>query len=105
LEVNNVDPLNDYLPAALFYIGGMDMTSDSEHGRSERKETLSKNLMVKNNSQIDATTARKQQAFWKRILIIDDDPDTTFTGKIDTSLRIFYCKLKNIWMGPLMLSN
>jgi CheY-like chemotaxis protein len=70
-----------YLPAALFYIGGVDLTSYSEHGRSERKETLSKNLMVKNHPGIDAITARKQQTFWKRILIIDDDPDTTLTFK------------------------
>ena len=37
--------------------------------------------MVKNHAQLDATTARKQQPFWKRILIIDDNPDTTFTFK------------------------
>ena len=60
---------------------GVDLTSYSEHGRSERKETLSENFMVKNHSQLDATTASKQQPFWKRILIIDDDPDTTFTFK------------------------
>lgn len=78
LGVNNVDHMNDYLPAALFYIGGVDLTIYSEHGRSERKETPSKNLMVKNHSRIDAITARK---FWKRILIIDDDPDTTLTFK------------------------
>ena len=44
---------------ALFYIDGVDLTIYSEHGRSERKETLSKNLMVKNHSRIDAITARK----------------------------------------------
>lgn len=54
---------------------GVDLTSYSEPGHSERKETLSENFMV------DATTASKQQPFWKRILIIDDDPDTTFTFK------------------------
>ena len=59
----------------------MDLTSYSEHGRSERKETLSENFMVKNHSQLEATTARKQQPFWKRILIVDDDPDTTLTFK------------------------
>ncbi|MDP9305057.1 MAG: response regulator, partial [Thermoproteota archaeon] len=64
-----------------FYIAGVDLTSYSERGRSERKETPSKNLMVKNHSQIDSTTARKQQPFWKRILIIDDDPDITLTFK------------------------
>jgi CheY-like chemotaxis protein len=78
LDVNNVDPMNGYLPAALFYIGGVDLTSYSKHGRSE---TLSKNLMVKNHSRIDAITARKQQPFWKRILIVDDDPDITLTFK------------------------
>ena len=41
LEVNNVDTTNDYLPAALFYIDGVDLTSYSEHGRYESKETLS----------------------------------------------------------------
>ena len=66
---------------ALFYIDGVDLTSYSEHGRYESKETLSKNLMVKNHSRIDTITASKQQPFWKRILIIDDDPDTTFTFK------------------------
>ena len=81
LEVNNVDYMIDYLPSALFYIGGVDLTSNSKHGRSERKETPSKNLMVKNHSQIDAITARREQHFWKRILIIDDDPDTTLTFK------------------------
>jgi CheY-like chemotaxis protein len=81
LEANNVDTTNDYLPAALFYIDGVDLTSYSEHGRYESKETLSKNLMVKNHSRIDTITASKQQPFWKRILIIDDDPDTTFTFK------------------------
>ena len=81
LEVNNVDSMIDYLPAALFYIGGVDLTSNSKHGRSERKETPSKNLMVKNHSQIDAITARREQHFWKRILIIDDDPDITLTFK------------------------
>ena len=81
LEVNNVDTTNDYLPAALFYIDGVDLTSNSEHGRYERKETLSKNLMVKNHSRIDTITSSKEQPFWKRILIIDDDPDITFTFK------------------------
>jgi DNA-binding response OmpR family regulator len=60
---------------------GVDLTGYSEHGASERKETLSENFMVKNHSQLDATTASKQQPFWKRILIIDDDPDTTFSFK------------------------
>jgi DNA-binding response OmpR family regulator len=55
--------------------------SYSKYGRSERKETLSKNLMVKNHSRIDTVAARKEQPFWKRILIIDDDPDTTLTFK------------------------
>jgi DNA-binding response OmpR family regulator len=60
---------------------GVDLTRYSEHGGSERKETLSENFMLINHSQLDATTASKQQPFWKRILIIDDDPDTTFTFK------------------------
>lgn len=38
-------------------------------------------MTVKNHSRIDAVTARKEQPFWKRILIIDDDPDTTLTFK------------------------
>jgi len=75
-----VDSVNDYLQA-LFYIGGMNLMSYSKYGRSERKETLSKNLMVKNHSRIDTITERKEQPFWKRILIIDDDPDTTLTFK------------------------
>jgi len=75
-----VDSVTDYLQA-LFYIGGVNLMSYSKYGRSERKETLSKNLMVKNHSRIDTITARKEQPFWKRILIIDDDPDTTLTFK------------------------
>jgi len=50
-------------------------------GAPKEKKTLSKNLMVKNHSGIDTITARKEQPFWKRILIIDDDPDTTLTFK------------------------
>jgi CheY-like chemotaxis protein len=81
LEVNEVDYMIDCLPAALFYIDGGDLTSNSKHGRSDRKETLSKNLMVKNHSRIDAISSRREQPFWKRILIVDDDPDITFTFK------------------------
>ena len=81
LEVNEVDYMIDCLPAALFYIDGVDLTSNSKHGPSDRKETLSKNLMVKNHSRIDAITSRREQPFWKRILIIDDDPDITLTFK------------------------
>lgn len=81
LEVNKVDYMIDYLPAALFYTDRVDLTSNSEHGRSERKGTLSENLMVNNHSRIDALTSRREQPFWKRILIIDDDPDITLTFK------------------------
>ena len=81
LEVNEVDYMIDCLPAALFYIDGVDLTSNSKHGPSDRKETLSKNLMVKNHSRIDAISSRREQPFWKRILIVDDDPDITFTFK------------------------
>ena len=81
LEVNEVDYMIDCLPAALIYIDGVDLTSNSKHGRSDRKETLSKNLMVKNHSRIDAISSRREQPFWKRILIVDDDPDITLTFK------------------------
>ena len=81
LEVNEVDYMIDCLPAALFYIDGVDLTSNSKHGPSDRKETLSKNLMVKNHSRIDAISSRREQPFWKRILIVDDDPDITLTFK------------------------
>jgi hypothetical protein len=43
LEVNNVDSdMTDYLPATLFYITGVALTSYSKHGRSERKEVYPK---------------------------------------------------------------
>jgi len=71
----------DCLPAALFYIDGVDLTSNSKHGPSDRKETLSKDLVVKNHSRIDAISSRREQPFWKRILIVDDDPDITLTFK------------------------
>ena len=66
LEVNEVDYMIDCLPAALFYIDGVDLTSNSEHGRSDRKETLSKNLMVKNHSRIDAISVKEGTTFLEK---------------------------------------
>src|SRR4029077_14728311 len=82
LEVNSVDTdMTFYLPAAFFHTGGADGISHSKYGHFERKETLSNNQILKNHYRIDAITARKDQHFWKRILIIDDDPDITLTFK------------------------
>ena len=82
LEVNSVDSdMTFYLPAAFIHTGGADGTSHSKYGHFERKETISNNQIVKNHYRIDAITARKDQHFWKRILIIDDDPDITLTFK------------------------
>ncbi|MGC2668692.1 MAG: hypothetical protein WA220_05870 [Candidatus Nitrosopolaris sp.] len=39
----------------------MALTNYSKNGRCERKVVLSKNLMVKNHSRIDAIAARKEQ--------------------------------------------
>jgi len=65
LEVNSVDSVTDYLQA-LFFIGGVNLMSYSEYGRSERKETLSKNLMVKNHSRIDNHYGKEGTTFLEK---------------------------------------
>ncbi len=45
------------------------LTSYSKNGRCERKVVLSKNLIVKNHSRIDAIAARKEQPPSNSLLI------------------------------------
>jgi two-component system copper resistance phosphate regulon response regulator CusR len=40
-----------------------------------------RNPMTEDISQAATTTAKKKQSFWKKVLIIDDEPDITITFK------------------------